>query len=171
MSAPLILTAALDAAAFAHFDELRRRHFPPERNFLRAHLTLFHALPGEEEARVAADVAEAAAARGPVTMTCARVLRLGRGTAFGLDAPDLAALRGELAARWRPLLTRQDAQWSRPHVTVQNKVAPEAAAALATALAASFTPFPVTAEGLELWRYRGGPWEAAGSFPFGRPSA
>ena len=43
---PLVLTLVLDAQSFAFFDGLRRRHFPPERNVIAAHLTLFHALPG-----------------------------------------------------------------------------------------------------------------------------
>ena len=51
-SPPLIVTAALDEAAFAWFDDLRRAHFHPLRNRVPAHLTLFHALPGEHEARV-----------------------------------------------------------------------------------------------------------------------
>jgi hypothetical protein len=45
---PLILTLALDGEAFAFFDGLRRAHFPPERNVVPAHVTLFHALPGEQ---------------------------------------------------------------------------------------------------------------------------
>jgi hypothetical protein len=48
-------------------------------------------------------------------------------------------------------------------VTVQNKVTSDAAKALHAALAAGFAPFDVGAEGLRLWWYRGGPWEAAGS--------
>ena len=42
---PLIVTALLDEAAQQRFDRLRRSHFPPERNHLDAHLTLFHRLP------------------------------------------------------------------------------------------------------------------------------
>ena len=45
--APLILTLRFDGEAFARLDDLRRAHFPPERNQIPAHLTLFHALPGE----------------------------------------------------------------------------------------------------------------------------
>lgn len=46
---PLIVTLALDEQAQARFDALRSRHFPPDRNVLDAHVTLFHALPGEQE--------------------------------------------------------------------------------------------------------------------------
>jgi hypothetical protein len=46
---PLIVTALLDEAAQERFDRLRREHFPPERNHLAAHLTLFHRLPDDPE--------------------------------------------------------------------------------------------------------------------------
>ena len=56
---PLILTLVLDAASQAFFDRLRRQHFPPERNVLDAHLTLFHALDGEQEQAILADIRSA----------------------------------------------------------------------------------------------------------------
>src|SRR6476469_7699644 len=46
---PLIVTLLLDDAAQQRFDALRTAHFPAERNHLAAHVTLFHALPGEQE--------------------------------------------------------------------------------------------------------------------------
>ena len=79
---PLIVTLALDEAAEARFDGLRQEHFPLERNHLRAHVTLFHAL--------------------------------------------LAALEQ------------------------------------------GFSPYDVTARGLALWRYLGGPWEPLGVSAFER---
>ena len=45
MTAPLIVTALLGRADHAWLDGERQRHFPPERNQLPAHLTLFHQLP------------------------------------------------------------------------------------------------------------------------------
>ena len=49
----LIVTAMLPPDIFAWAEGLRRAHFPPERNLVPAHLTLFHALPpsAEDEAR------------------------------------------------------------------------------------------------------------------------
>jgi len=64
-SAQLILTLALDGEAFALFDRLRREHFPPERNVVPAHVTLFHALPGEERAAIASVLDLEHAARAP----------------------------------------------------------------------------------------------------------
>jgi hypothetical protein len=51
---PLILTLRMDERSQERFDRLRETHFPPERNYLRAHLTLFHKLPGEREAEISA---------------------------------------------------------------------------------------------------------------------
>ncbi len=165
--AALILTAGFDEPAFAYLDGLRSRYFPPERNFLRAHLTLFHALPGSEEAAIRADLARAAADQPPIDARAAGVMALGRGVAVRIEAPGLAELRAALAARWESWLTPQDRQKLRAHVTVQNKVDPEVARALHAELAAGFEPFPVRIERLCLWRYLGGPWEARAAFPLG----
>ncbi|HET9691500.1 MAG TPA: hypothetical protein VFP61_10125 [Acidimicrobiales bacterium] len=48
---------------------------------------------------------------------------------------------------------------------------PPAARALQAALAARWERRPALGEGLSLWRYLGGPWEPAGSWPFTGPSA
>ncbi|GAA3929205.1 hypothetical protein GCM10022406_13370 [Hymenobacter algoricola] len=52
-------------------------------------------------------------------------------------------------------------------MTVQNKVPPAAARALHEQLTAEFTPFEAVGTGLQLWAYRGGPWEALATFGFG----
>jgi 2'-5' RNA ligase len=164
--APLIVTLALDPGAFAYFDARRRRHFPPERNLIPAHLTLFHALPGAEVATILRDLEEAAGRRPPLGLTVTGLRLLGRGVAYRIESPDLAALRQELAARWLHWLTPQDRGRHQPHVTVQNKVDPAVARATLAALEAAFTPFAATAQGLDLWRYRGGPWETVAHMPF-----
>ena len=43
--APIIVTALFGRQDTAFFDAMRREHFPPERNQLDSHLTLFHHLP------------------------------------------------------------------------------------------------------------------------------
>lgn len=161
----LIVTLQLDPGAQSRFDALRRAHFPPERNHLAAHVTLFHALPAAQEQQVRADLAEAAGRPAfPVAVTGLRPL--GRGVAYVLESPELADVRQELAARWRAGLTRQDSAPFRPHVTVQNKVAPERARALLEHLRAGFSPYEVDAQGLALWRYLGGPWEPVAGWAF-----
>jgi 2'-5' RNA ligase len=167
---PLILTLALDAPSFERFDALRREHFPPARNLVPAHLTLFHALPGAEEPAILADLAEVCREREwPLRLTVTGLRFLGKGVAYALASPELTALRGRLAERWSPWLTPQDRQPFRPHVTVQNKAAPETARALHERLGASFAPFEVGAGGLLLWRYLGGPWEEVARVPFRSP--
>lgn len=47
MSQPLVATLSIDSTAEEYFDNLRKQHFPKERNYLNAHLTLFNALPDE----------------------------------------------------------------------------------------------------------------------------
>ncbi len=166
--APLILTLALDTATQADLDRLREEHFPPARNYLAAHLTLFHHHPAEKSDTIAADLADLCAMRGPLGLTASGVIFFGRGVAYGFESPDLVAVRAELARRWWPWLTAQDRQKFRAHVTVQNKVAPEQARALHAALSADFAPFAATGEALRLWRYLGGPWEPVSAYPFGR---
>ena len=46
---PFLVTLGFDEATFTRLEELRRRYFPPERNVVPAHLSLFHRLPPEEE--------------------------------------------------------------------------------------------------------------------------
>ena len=160
---PLILTLALDPAAQARFDALRAAHFPPERNHLAAHVTLFHALP---DALAIGDDVRAAARRQPFPVRVSGLRSLGRGVAYVLEAAELTALRRELAEGWASLLTPQDRQRHAPHVTVQNKVTPAAARALLADLSTGFAPYAVTATGLALWRYLGGPWEHVETAPF-----
>ena len=162
---PLVVTLLLDAAAQRRFDRLRAQHFPPERNHLAAHVTLFHALPGEQLDAVRADLADASD-RPAFDVAVTGLRFLGRGVAYELDSPELTALRGGLAAAWAPWLTRQDQQRHLPHVTVQNKVAPDVARALHERLRAEFTPWAAGACGLGLWRYLGGPWEPLVEAPF-----
>jgi 2'-5' RNA ligase len=162
---PLVLTLRLDEAAQERFDALRRAHFPPERNHLQAHVTLFHALPGTVEDEVRTDL-ERSAQRPAYDVGVVRVRSLGRGVAYDLRSDELAAQRGELARRWAPWLTPQDARPHAAHVTVQNKVAPERARALLRELEAGFVPYAVRATGLALWRYLGGPWEPLAAYRF-----
>ena len=165
MSDPLIVTLLVDDAAQERFDRLRAAHFPARAFRLAAHVTLFHALPGDQVGTVAEALATVAARR-PFGVAVTGVRMLGRGVALDLEAPELTALRASLAAVFGPWLTRQDQQWSRPHVTVQNKVEPAVARQLHASLAATFQPESITAVGLGLWHYRGGPWEPEGEFPF-----
>jgi len=166
--APLILTLTLDAASQTFFDDQRQKYFPAKINYLGAHLTLFHALPGGEEAAIGAYLAEVAAGQpGPLPLQVTGLKFMGRGVMYTLHNPDLPALHRRLQREWQPWLTAQDGQGLRPHITVQNKVDPAVARALLTELEAGFQPFEVQGTGLALWAYRGGPWERRQVFAFG----
>jgi 2'-5' RNA ligase len=165
-AAPLILTLRLDQRSFTFFDEQRRRYFPPDRNFIPAHLTLFHALPAENLPSIDRDIAACASQRQPFPLNVTGLRSLGRGVAYALTSPDLAEMRRHLALQWNDWLKPQDRQNHNPHVTVQNKVDPTQARALLEDLSESFQPFQVTGVALDLWWYRGGPWEEVRSFPF-----
>lgn len=164
--APLILTLTLDPAAQLHFNALRHKYFPPERNFLEAHVTLFHHLPGSEQAAVTQRLASLTATQVAFSLQVSDVWMMGRGVAYRLTSQQAQAVRAELAASWREWLTPQDAQVWRPHITVQNKVTAAEARTLHEVLSRDFSPFAITATGLSLWRYLGGPWEKLADFPF-----
>lgn len=164
--APLIVTAALGPEDFAWLDAQRRAYFPPERNQLSAHLTMFHALPGSVEAEVRRALAREAAAAAPPKAMVGGLLNLGRGVAYRIVSGELEHVRRSLAEAFRGLLTAQDAGGWRPHVTIQNKVEPAAAKALLRELEWAFQPRPLRIAGLELHRYLGGPWEPLGRWSF-----
>lgn len=164
--APLILSLSLAPDDQARLNRLRDAHFPPQRNFLAAHVTLFHHLPGADLDAIIADAAAACAKTPIFQVRVARLQSLGRGVALTLEADPLLRLRASLARTWTNSLTAQDRQGYRPHVTVQNKVDPAVAKALLIELGKSFSPWEITATGLSLWHYRGGPWEPAGAHTF-----
>jgi 2'-5' RNA ligase superfamily len=166
MTAPIIVTALMGAQDFAELDALRHLHFPPERNVLRVHLTLFHHLPPSCEAELLNLLRDLARDARPQAQL-AGLINLGRGVAFRVDSPDLAHIRARLADRFADMLTPQDRSGWRAHVTVQNKVAPETARALLAELSAAFKPRPLILNGLAAWYYRGGPWEPIAAFAFG----
>ncbi len=159
LPAPIIVTALLGRSDQAVFDALRREHFPPERNVLDAHLTLFHHLPPSVEDELKHRLngftrgVRAPVARAPALMS------LGRGVAVKIDAPGLTDIRRELCAAFSGMLTPQDAGGWRPHITIQNKVAPSIAKLLLTALSKDFRAREIEIAGLGAWWYRGGPWE------------
>ncbi|NEX62416.1 2'-5' RNA ligase family protein [Noviherbaspirillum sp. 17J57-3] len=165
-ASPLILTLKLDADSFERLDGLRRTHFPPERNFLSAHVTLFHALPGEELQAIRERLQQECAMTAPMTIEFPRVRMLGRGVAIEIVSTGLSALHGRLAAGFRDWLTPQDRQGFRPHVTIQNKVPAAQARELYDSLSAGWSMAAGRSAGLMLWEYKGGPWRGVEEFCF-----
>ncbi len=166
MNAPLIVTAEMGVADLALLDGLRRRHFPPERNQLFAHLTMFHAIPAMLESELRHRLAALAVELHPPRAMIAGLMDLGGGVAFRIVSEELDAVRADLADALRGSLTQQDAHGWRPHVTVQNKVAPKTARALIAELARDFAPRPLTITGLAFHHYVGGPWRLGQRYAF-----
>lgn len=150
----------MGAEDFAWADGLRRAHFPPEHNVVPAHVTLFHHLPPSMLPELATRMKQLCTGPAPVA-SLAKVMLLGRGVAYQVVSGDLLAMRDELAQAFAGLLTPQDQARPRLHLTVQNKVAPEAARKLASELSPAFRPRRLRISGLAAWFYRGGPWDLA----------
>ena len=165
MAGALIVTAELGEADLAWLDALRRRHYPPERNRLPAHLTMFHALPPSLEAEARHRLARAAARPAP-RASVAGLMDLGGGVAFRIVSDELDAVREELADAFHGMLGAQDSGGWRPHVTIQNKVPVRDARRLIEALEQGFRARPLAIRGLGLHRYLGGPWESLQRWPF-----
>jgi 2'-5' RNA ligase len=162
---PLILTLSLDQEASDYFTGLRDRHFPPERNFLKAHLTLFHKLP-QGEALILEALRETCLNQGQMLLEVAGPVSIGNGVAYKIVGEELQRVHRLLQQKWHPFLVPQDKQKLRPHITIQNKVEPAAAKQLLASIEHTFSPFTVTGTGLTLWEYCGGPWKYYKDFRF-----
>jgi 2'-5' RNA ligase len=163
---PLIVTLKIDSATFAVLDRLRQQYFPRERNFLPAHITLFHALPGEQESTVRQTLENLCVQTPVMLLQFPRLRSLGRGVAIDVHSPELIQVRKQLAQVWHESLTPQDRQGYRPHVTIQNKVTAEDARWLYEDLDRTWMPINGQGEGLLLWHYQGGPWTLIDEFDF-----
>ena len=160
-----IVTLGMDAESGAWFDAQRQRFYPLALNRIPAHLTLFHALPGDGSIRHVLEGAAKGISGFGLQVTGVR--SMGRGVLYALESPELMRLHRAMAEQLRTYLTPQDKQPLRPHVVVQNKVEPAEAKALLMELEAGFTPRMVQAVGLDWWEYMGGPWRLLERFPFG----
>ncbi|TCM40061.1 2'-5' RNA ligase family protein [Novosphingobium sp. ST904] len=163
--APLLVTAELPADVLGWADGLRKAHYPPERNRLRAHVTLFHALPPSVEGElvdVLADLARCAPPRARID----GLMKLDNGTALSVESQDMARLHAVIAERMHGLLTDQDSRPLRLHVTIQNKVAPAAARALQAQLGAQLHPISFRFRGFGLYAWEDGLWRPIRVLPF-----
>ena len=156
---PLILTAKLADDDLEHFDRLRKTHFPPNRNVLRAHLTMFHRLPGEYVERIGEHLAEVATGHQDFLAQVAGIRHLGAGVAFTISSQELWDIRARLRLAFAPWLGGQDMQKWQPHITIQNKVSKDRADRLYQQLRATFQPHTIEITGVDLWKYLNGPWQ------------
>jgi hypothetical protein len=161
----LIVTAEIGPLDFGWIDQLRRSHYPADRNYLPAHLTIFRALPPSAEAEVRSTLSRIASGPPP-RASIKGMMDLGGGVAFRLVSPDLDRIRDDLADHFHGLLGAQDIGGWRPHITIQNKVSLKEARTLKTKLELNFQPRALAIGGLGLHRYRDGPWEKLAIYAF-----
>lgn len=162
MEPTYILTAEMDPESFARLDGLRKLHFPPERNFLPAHLTMFHRLSSAQTVRLD----DFKVPGGPVPIQVGPPILLGSGVALRIRSSELERLRTAARQAMGGQFSKQDSQGWRPHVTVQNKVLPDIAKALHRDLTDAFGQRAGAVTALLVWEYLGGPWKLATRFPF-----
>ena len=165
MAGALIVTAEIAQRDFSWIEGLRRAHYPPDRNRVPAHITIFHALPPTAESEVRERLSKIVRDARPRARIDG-LMDLGGGVAFRVVSQGLDRIRDELANDLHGLLSAQDSRGWRPHVTIQNKVAPKVARALKARLERSFVPRPLSISGLALQRYLDGPWEPVAIYPF-----
>ena len=165
MAGALIVTAQIGAQDFSWLEELRQTHYPPERNQVPAHFTIFHALAPSAETELRRRLG-GIVRRSPPRANIAGLMDLGGGVAYRVVSPDLDGIRDELAGDLHGLLGAQDSGGWRPHITIQNKVAPKVGRALKDLLERGFAPRPLAISGLALHRYLDGRWETIAVYPF-----
>jgi hypothetical protein len=166
MTAPIIITADMGKTDQAWANGLRRAHFPAERNYVDAHITLFHHLPPSHLAEIKSRLAVLVQNYPAPTANLSDVMLLGKAVAFRVDSSELLSLRDELADAFRGLLIPQDQATPKLHITIQNKVEPLVAKALHAHLLESFRSRPFAISGLSAHYYRDGPWEPIGRWSF-----
>lgn len=160
--APLILTLKLDENSQLYLNMQRKLNFPPDRDFLDAHLTIFHQLPDVPDTFIFLENLEFAS----FCFEVSTLLNLGAGVAYKVNSEELIQLRRRLVDHFSGVLIPQDKQLYRPHITIMNKSTPDLARQLLSDLSAAIKPFQIQAIGLELWTYMNGPWRHRRSFKF-----
>ena len=170
--APFIVTAELPEDIFAWSNGLRTEHFPPERNWLKAHVTLFHSFAPSLREELPRFLARMAGEFAPPRAQLSGLMDLGGGTALAIHSPQMQAVRDMIAEHFWDMLTRQDQGGKRLHITIQNKVERRAALVLQEQLGPRLSPRDFTFTGLGLHLYRNPHWEAVGAWKFrGKHSA
>lgn len=163
---PLIVTAKMEADSFDYFNHLRQKYFPAARNFLSAHITLFHHLPSEQLNEIEEILKEVASHQYEFPLIFPKVKFFGQGCGIEVESTELISLQFKLFNRWSEYLTEQDKQKFQPHITIQNKVPPEAARITFEELRNTWQVRRGKAVGLQLWNYQGGPWQLENEFSF-----
>jgi hypothetical protein len=161
---PLIVTLRLQPQHQQFFNELRKAHFPAHVNYLDAHITLFHHLPSG--APFIHEQLAAFARHTPIKLFVNEIRYLGNGVAYSIESEELLQFHQKMQHTFAAWLNTKDQQILWPHITIQNKATAFKAQQLFEKLSEDFTPFDITATGINTWLYLKGPWKAVETFPF-----
>lgn len=170
---PVIISAWLDDSIQDHFSGLRTKYFPQSRNYLQGHITLFHALPSKNLDFILQTVTSNCSTTSPFEVFCEPYeLTTNSAVFIPLKAQQLISIRTNLRGAFMKAfdMTNQDVKPNfKPHATVANKVTKEEAQDIFHEVKALSKEEKVThgrALGLDVWFYRGGPWEHIRRIPF-----
>jgi len=170
---PFILTLRLDKATESLLTQLRTKYFPKHRNFLSAHITLFHALPKQSQPQYARILSNLVKSTSPFNVGVKNPFALGKkGVGINISSHRLRQLHDELLREFKAAdieLTEQDRSRFNAHVTIQNKVEEKEAMNTLLAVKEEWKDTGAKAEGLVLWRYEiGGQWTWLEEYSFGK---
>ncbi len=163
---PYILCLKMDAVSLQRLSAWRKQYFPPERNFLEAHLTLYHRLPFTATQLILSTLKTFAQNQLVFPLSFEELTHQGGFLGIKAAPSEVLQVKGALDRAFDLWLAPQDRQKIMPHVTVMNNAPPEATGEALRLLKQEFAPWQGRAEGLQLFRYRQGPWEWVADFLF-----
>lgn len=168
---PFVLTLRLDAAAEKILTGLRTKYFPSHRNYLAAHVTLFHALPAVSQPEYARILRDMTQSTSGFRIGLKNPFMLGKkGVGINVASFKLREFHRELQTRFRDAkveMTEQDERPLRAHVTIQNKVRQEEAEETLKKVKNEFEERAGQASGLTVWRYEvNGEWTKLHDYDF-----
>ena len=159
----MIVTAILDKNIQNELNYLRSKYFPTERNYLDAHITLFHACPD----RFLRDIKEIYSVEKAFDFRLINPFFLGFGFAVEVDSIELRDIYLNLRNKFYDSLTAQDQRDKKLHVTIQNKVSGRDAKADFSKFKSTWCEINGSILGLSFYEYLDGPWRKIEDFYFG----
>jgi 2'-5' RNA ligase len=161
---PLIVTLELDKESKTYFNNMRKNYFPNHANYLEAHLTLFHHLPSNNHFIM--DALQSFVHKSCFQLTVSNLVNFEKGIAFNLQSETLNEMHIAMQETFDPFLKKHDKKPLWPHITIQNNVTAFKAQKTLELLQQDFQAFQVSAVGLSVWYYIGGPWRPNIFIPF-----
>lgn len=163
--APLLVTAELPPDLLGWADAMRRAHYPPERNRLRAHVTLFHMIPPSAEGELF-EILVKLGRRPPPPARIDGLMKLQQGTALAVKSPAMTEMYADISYSLHGLLAKQNVNPARLHITIQNKVSATAARSLHAQLAPAIKPVEFRFYGFGVYAWEEGLWREIRKIPF-----